>query len=129
VGLLRFGLCALNDRKWLLIGLTLHGFSFTLFFITAQIYLNERVDPAWRARAQALMGLMNGGVGNLVGYLGTGLWFSACSRGVATRWDMFWGGLSVVIGLVLIYFLVAYRGRKRITPDEIERRDVVQTPI
>jgi MFS family permease len=129
VGLLRFGLCALNDRKWLLIGLTLHGFSFTLFFITAQIYLNERVDHAWRARAQALMWLMNGGVGNLVGYLGTGLWFKACSRGEAIRWGMFWGGLALVIGLVLIYFLVAYRGRKRITADEIERRDVVQTPI
>jgi hypothetical protein len=34
-----------------LAGVSLHGFAFTLFFITAQLYLDQRVDPAWRARA------------------------------------------------------------------------------
>lgn len=45
VGLLRYGLCASGQAFWLLIGVTLHGLSFTLFYITGQIYLNERVDP------------------------------------------------------------------------------------
>jgi len=128
VGLLRYGLCALNVKTWLLIGLTLHGFSFTLFFITAQIYLNERVEHAWRARAQALMWLMNGGVGNLLGYLATGLWFNTCSQGTRIRWTLFWGGLGLVIALVMIFFLVAYQGRRRLTRDQSQTNAAVQTP-
>ena len=77
--MLRFALSALNTKAWLLLGVALHGASFTLVFITAQIYLDQRVDAAWRARAQALMTLMNSGVGNLIGYLGTGWWFAACA--------------------------------------------------
>jgi nucleoside transporter len=71
-GVVRFALSALDTKAGLIAGIILHGCSFTLVLITAQIYLNQRVDPAWRARAQALMALMNGGVGSLLGYLGTG---------------------------------------------------------
>jgi len=72
LGVLRFALSALNTRTGLLIGVALHGASFVPVLITAQIYLEQRVDTAWRARAQALMSLMSNGVGNLFGYLGTG---------------------------------------------------------
>ena len=110
-GLIRYGLCAMNEKVWVLTGVTLHGFAFTLVFITAQIYLDQRVDPAWRARAQALFSLMIGGFGNLIGYLGTGWWFHASQRAGATDWTLFWGGLSAAIAVVLIYFLFTYRGR------------------
>jgi len=110
-GVVRFALSAMNTKTGLLAGIFLHGASFTLFFITAQIYLDQRVDAAWRARAQALMAVMNGGVGNLIGYLGVGWWFAGCNREGGTQWQLFWGGLAAVVALVLIYFLVAYRGR------------------
>jgi len=107
----RYALCAMNGKLWLLAGLTLHGCTFTLVLITAQIYVDQRIDPAWRARAQALLSLMMMGVGNLVGYLGTGWWFNACSSPLGTRWPLFWGGLLVAVGAVLVYFLAAYHGR------------------
>lgn len=109
-GLLRFSLCALNTKTWLLIGVSLHGVCYTLYFITAQIYLDERINAAWRARAQALFSLMTSGVGNLIGYLGTGWWFTACTSPGGTRWPLFWGGLAAMVAVVMIYFLVAYRG-------------------
>lgn len=115
-GLIRFGLCALDTQAALLAGVTLHGFAFTLFFITAQLYLDERVDSAWRARAQALMSLMTAGVGNLIGYLSCGWWFSVCERQDGTRWTLFWGVLSGVIGAVLVYFLTRYHGVKGQAP-------------
>ncbi|MBK8000128.1 MAG: MFS transporter [Verrucomicrobia bacterium] len=111
-GLIRFGLCALNTKATLLAGVTLHGFAFTLFFITAQLYLDERVDPAWRARAQALMSLMTAGVGNLIGYLSCGWWFNVCETQDGMRWTLFWGVLSGAIGAVLVYFLARYHGVK-----------------
>jgi len=107
---IRYALCALNGEGWLLAGLTLHGCSFTLVLITAQIYVDQRVDPAWRARAQALLSLMMMGVGNLIGYLATGWWFDACTQVGITRWSLFWGGLALAVGMVGTYFLAAYRG-------------------
>ncbi len=109
-GVLRFASSALNTKMGLLTGVFLHGCSFTLVFITAQIYLDQRVDSAWRARAQALMSLMNGGVGNLIGYLGTAGWFALCVDSGGTRWPVFWLGLAILVVAVLVYFVTAYRG-------------------
>ena len=110
-GLLRFALCAVNGKVWVLAGTSLHGLSFTLYFITAQIYINERVGPEWRARAQAMMSLMINGVGNLIGYLGTGWWFNACTQPHGMQWPLFWGGVTVAVGGVMIYFMAAYHGK------------------
>jgi nucleoside transporter len=109
-GVLRYAFCALDGKGWLLAGVVVHGITYTLFFTTAQIYVNERVDPAWRTRAQALLTLMISGVGNLLGYLGCGLWYHACSKPSGTQWALFWGGLSLTVAMVLVYFLFAYHG-------------------
>ncbi len=110
IGIARFALSAANTKSLLLLGIMLHGASFVLVFVTAQIYLDQRIDPAWRVRAQALLTLMNGGVGSLIGYLGTGWWFAACLRPAGESWPRFWGGLAVVVAAVLVYFLT-YRGK------------------
>src|SRR5207247_6086464 len=49
-GALRFACCALDSRAGVLTGVVLHSCSFTLVFITAQIYLDERVEAAWGGR-------------------------------------------------------------------------------
>ncbi len=111
-GVLRYGLASMDGEGWILAGITLHGCSYTLVFITSQIYLDERVDAAWRARAQALLYLLTSGLGNLVGYLGSGLWLRLCSQDNGTNWSRFWGGLSASVAVLLVYFLWTYRGRK-----------------
>jgi nucleoside transporter len=112
IGVLRFALSATNTQDLMLLGVSLHGASFVLVFITAQIYLNQRIDSAWRTRAQALLTLMNNGVGNLIGYLGSGWWFAACTPANQTHWPVFWGVLSASVGGVMFYFLTAYRGKE-----------------
>ena len=107
-GVLRFALSAVNTETWLLVGIGLHGASYALVYITAQIYLEQRVGPAWRARTQALLTLMTSGVGNLIGYLGTGWWFATCTQGGPTHWPLFWGALAASVGAVLVYFLTAF---------------------
>ena len=111
VTVLRFGLCSVDTVPAVLTGIFLHGFSFTLFYITAQIYLEHRIDTGWRGRAQALMYFMNGGVGNLLGYLGTGWWLEACTHSFLTDWPRFWSWLAAGVALVLGFFIVAYRGQ------------------
>jgi MFS family permease len=111
LGVVRFALCAFDSRAGVLAGVVLHGASYTWIFITAQIYLNERVDPSWRARAQALMSLTVSGAGNLAGYLGVGWWFADSAKTGGAAWPTFWTGLSVASVVVLGYFLIAYHGR------------------
>lgn len=109
VGIARFGLSALNTKTTLLLGVGLHGASYVLVFITAQIFLEQNIDAAWRARAQALLSLMYNGIGSLIGYLATGWWFNACTAaGGKTQWSLFWGVLTALIALVLIYFLASF---------------------
>jgi MFS family permease len=108
----------MNTKHSLLLGITLHGASFVLVFITAQIFLEQQIDPAWRTRAQSLLTLLNGGVGNLIGYLGSGWWFNACTATGHTDWRLFWGMLAACVAAVLAYFLMAFRNQdlRRINP-------------
>jgi len=109
-GVARFGFSALDCRVGLLVGITLHGANYVLYNITAQIYLAERVERTMQARAQALFAMLTSGVSNLLGYLGTGAWYFAATRGGATNWPLFWGGLTAVTLAITIYFATAYQG-------------------
>lgn len=113
-GVLRYGLCALDEKMWLFVGVGLHGFAFTLYFVTAQIYLEQRVPARLRARAQALLAVMVGGFGNLAGYLGNGWWKSANTVAGHTHWPVFWLGLTFVMAAVFVFFALSYRGNPAI---------------
>jgi nucleoside transporter len=115
-GLLRFMLNGLDSAYAIPVSITFHGASYVLVYITAQIYINQRIEPAWRSRAQALLTLLNGGVGNLIGYLGSGWWFDACTSAGHTRWPQFWWTLAVTIALVLVYFLFTFRDQLETAP-------------
>ena len=115
-GALRYVFFALDQKAWLLAGISLHGLAFTFYFITAQIYLERRVPSRLRARAQALLAVMLGGFGNLVGYLGSGLWKSANTVGGVTHWPLFWGALAFMMAVVFCGFAWAYRSREEAGP-------------
>lgn len=111
----RYGMNALNTKAWIMAGTTLHGFAFTLYFITTQIYLEERIDPKWRVRAQALLALLMGGVGNLMGYLGGGWWHEVCQKDGMTNWPRFWWGETALSAAVCLFFAMMYRGKQAST--------------
>jgi nucleoside transporter len=111
-GVLRYAACALDTKFWVLVGVTMHGCAFTLYLITTQIYLEQRIDPMWRARAQALYVLMLSGVGNTLGYLGCGWWSDFTTTQDQTNWPVFWAGLSCSVAVIWIWFAVSYRGRQ-----------------
>ena len=118
MGVLRYALFAVDTKAAVITGIFLHGFCFTLFVITAQIYLERRVDSSQRARAQALLTLMMGGFGNLAGTLGGGWWRSSCQNGGHTDWRAFWLGMTLATIAVMIFFALAYRGKKGMDVDE-----------
>jgi MFS family permease len=110
-GVCRYGLYATNSAWPVLVGLSFHGFAFTLTHISSQIYLAERVAPEWRTRAQALLSLMTAGVGNLLGYFLTASWLTYCTTERGVEWYDYWVGLGGIVTAVLGYFLIGCRGK------------------
>ncbi len=111
-GAVRFALFALDTKVGLIAGIALHGLCYTLFFITAQLYLEKRIDPQLRARAQALLTLMTAGIGTLAGSVACDWWRISCRTGTLTDWPHFWLGLTAVIVTVFVFFAAAYRGTR-----------------
>ena len=117
-GAVRYLLFAMNSLGWMRAGIFMHGILFTLFFMTAQIYLEQRIPSFMRSRAQALLSLMMSGLGNLGGSLGCGWWWHACTHDGITDWTRYWNGLALVIALIAAWFGVSYQGRGRVDGQE-----------
>jgi len=111
-GVARYGLYSFDAPIPLLAGVALHGLAYTFTQISTQIYLAKRIDAAWRTRAQALLSMLTAGVGNLAGYLFTGLWLYLCENKEGINWRLFWGGLSLLVLFVFVYFATSYRGQE-----------------
>ena len=54
---------------WHIAGIALHGMCYTFYFITAQVFLDRRVEPGLKGQAQGLLSLVSSGLGPLVGAL------------------------------------------------------------
>lgn len=113
LGVLRYALFAIHEPAAVLFGIALHGTVFTFTYISAQIYLAERIDSGWQVRAQALLSLMSGGVGNLIGYLAVGAWLHECNAPTGTNWQAYWGALGLFLLAILAYFAISYHDRPK----------------
>ncbi len=113
LGVCRYALLSLDVRPAMVASVCLHGPLFVVFYLTCQIYLEQRVDARIRSQSQALLSLMNSGIGNALGYLTILWWFHQCEDGSTVNWPHFWGVLAAA-GVVLTgFFVLFYRGQKR----------------
>ena len=118
-GVLRYVLYAMTALPLVYVGISLHGFCYTLFFISAQLYLERRIDPQYRTRAQAFLTLMMLGVGNFAGSLGGGWLRDWCSNEAGTDWRLYWSILAGVALVVLGYFAVRFREEETVEVEPI----------
>jgi MFS family permease len=114
LGFLRYALMALDVMPALVFSVALHGPLFVVFYLTCQIYLEQRVDPRMRTQSQALFSLMNNGVGNALGYLTMIWWFHQCSpHNGGTNWPRFWFVLAAAVAGLTVLFIAGYKGQRR----------------
>jgi MFS family permease len=108
-GVARYVLYAIGVKVWVLAGISMHGFAYMLYFVAAQLYLERRIAPRFRSRAQAFLNLMMAGVGNLVGSLFCGWLRTWCASPGGTRWTLYWSILAGCTAAVMGYFLLRFR--------------------
>ena len=105
---------------WMLyLGILLHGVCYDFFFVTGQIYVDQRAPIQVRAAAQGFIALVTLGAGQAIGSIVSGRVVDAyaisanASAGVAAQHD--WRGIWIVpaIGalVVLLIFAVLFRAR------------------
>ncbi len=97
---------------WHFAGVALHGVCYTIYFVTAQVYLDRRVEAGMRGQAQGLLGLMASGIGPLVGAFFCGWLKSVCVDEGGGGWDVFWWILSGIIAVCWVGLGVLYRSEK-----------------
>ncbi len=114
LSVLRFGMSAYagasGSISWHIGGIALHGMCYTFFFITAQVFLDRRVDPGLKGQAQGLLGLVSGGLGPLAGALVCGWLRNHCVTADGQGWMEFWAILAAMIALCFVIFAAFYRG-------------------
>lgn len=114
ISALRFGMSAYAGATgligWHIGGIALHGMCYTFYFITAQVFLDRRVDPGMKGQAQGLVAMVSGGLGPLLGALVCGALKNHLVTADGQGWGEFWGILAAMIGGCFVIFLMFYRG-------------------
>ena len=110
---------------WMLYaGIILHGICYDFFFVTGQIYVDQRADVRIRAAAQGFIAFITLGVGQFVGSWLAGAVVQAntvaVSAGAAAAHD--WSAIWLIpaagsVGVLLLFALFFKPGHTRTRPD------------
>lgn len=96
----------------MLLGIIIHGVCYDFVFVSSQIYIDRKFDPAARARAQAFLALVTQGVGTVVGSNIAGWVYSAHTTGPAEHdWRAIWMVPAMVAFLAALIFALVFRDR------------------
>jgi nucleoside transporter len=124
----RYALFAYGDAGsmiWMLYaGIILHGICYDFFFVTGQIYVDQRADIRIRAAAQGFIAFITLGIGQLVGSWLAGAVVQAntlatsATGAAAHDWSAIWlGPAAGSVGVLLLFALLFKPGGTRTTPD------------
>lgn len=95
---------------WHIAGVALHGVCYTFYFITAQVFLDRRVEPGLKGQVQGLLAMVSGGLGPLIGAVVCGWLRAVCVTENGGGWDWFWGILAAMIAGCFAIFVMLYQG-------------------
>jgi nucleoside transporter len=129
---LLFGFGNADTGMWMLyLGIILHGVCYDFFFVTGQIYTDERAGERIRSSAQGMITLATYGVGMLIGFWIAGIVADkyALSKDVH-NWKNIWMIPAIIAFAILILFALLFKDQRRTNITEAEaEKGLAQTPI
>jgi nucleoside transporter len=110
-----FGFGDAGSLIWMLyLGIILHGICYDFFFVTGQIYVDQKADLRIRGAAQGFIAFVTLGVGMFIGAWASGAVVDAYTLPDGTRnWDAIWIVPAVGAAVVLLLFAVFFRPETR----------------
>lgn len=124
-----------SSKMWMLwAGILLHGICYDFFFVTGQIYIDEKANARLRAAAQGLITFITYGLGMFVGSWLSGMvvdhYALAVKQGTLTYdWRSIWIFSAGTSALVLIFFLFTFHDRTKAAVTASSADDLSDLPI
>ena len=116
---LMFGFGNSGALVWMLyLGIILHGICYDFFFVTGQVYVDQKAPTALRAAAQGLITFITYGIGMFLGAYLSG-WVvdlhanTSAGGALAHDWRSIWMVPAIGSAIVLFIFLVGFRNEDR----------------
>lgn len=104
-----------NHVMWMVLGgILLHGICYDFFFVSGQIYTEQRAPKEIRAQAQGFLVLLTQGIGMLIGaqVFGRLVTHYTDATTKAIDWQTVWMIPSAFAALVLFVFVMFFKGGK-----------------
>jgi nucleoside transporter len=96
----------------LLIGIALHGICYDFFFVSGQIYTDQKAGKDVKSAAQGLITLATYGVGMLIGFWLAGKVTDSYAMEAGHNWTDIWLFPAVFAAVVMILFAVLFKSEK-----------------
>jgi nucleoside transporter len=95
---------------WMLYaGILVHGVCYDFFFVTGQIYVDQKAPTDLRAAAQGLIAFVTLGVGMFIGSYLSGMVVDSYATGTGHAWDRIWIVPAAAAAGVLVLFALFFR--------------------
>ena len=102
-----------GEKSWMLIlGVILHGICYDFFFVSGQIYTDNKAGEQFKSSAQGLITLATYGLGMLIGFRSAGYITDQYVVGEGHDWTQIWIIPSGFAILVLIFFVLTFKNEK-----------------
>ena len=131
--MVRYILFAYGDTgsgMWMLYGgIILHGICYDFFFVTGQIYTNERSGERIRSSAQGMITLATYGIGMLIGFWVAGLTSEKYTIANGHLWKSIWltpAGIALVVFLIFALF---FKDKKNPVIDTMVDTSIAASPL
>ncbi len=107
---LAFGFGDVNSGVWLLYaGIILHGVCYDFFFVTGQIYTDQKAGNQIRSAAQGMITLATYGVGMLIGFWLAGVVYDNYETPEGHDWFSIWMVPAAIAAVILALFLLLFK--------------------
>jgi nucleoside transporter len=109
-----FGFGDTGSRMWMLYGgIILHGICYDFFFITGQIYTNDKAGDKFRSSAQGMITLATYGVGMLIGFWIAGLVAEKYTTANGHDWKSIWIVPAVISAMVFLLYALLFKDEQK----------------
>jgi len=115
-----FGYGTVSTEWMLYLAIILHGVCYDFFFVTGQIYTDNKAGDRIKSSAQGLITLATYGIGMGIGSKLSGIVLDMNTKDGVKDWTSVWLVPAGIAAIVLVLFVLLFTDNKKLVPTEGE---------